>query len=46
MTAFDVRRNRREWKETIRPEMAEYLAFLDESDMLPMKQTSELFSVK
>ena len=28
---FDVREKRREWKETIKPEMAEHLVFLDES---------------
>ena len=31
VTVFDVRENRREWKETIKPEMAEHLVFLDES---------------
>ena len=31
MTVFDVREKRREWKETIKPEMAEHLVFLDES---------------
>ena len=28
---FDVREKRGEWKETIKPEMAEHLVFLDES---------------
>ena len=31
VTVFDVRENRREWKETIKPEMVEHLVFLDES---------------
>ena len=31
VTVFDVREKRREWKEAIRPEMAEHLVFLDES---------------
>jgi hypothetical protein len=31
VTVFDVREKRREWKETIKPEMAEHLVFLDES---------------
>ena len=31
MTVFDVREKRRKWKETIKPEMAEHLVFLDES---------------
>ena len=28
---FDVQEKRREWSETIKPEMAEHLVFLDES---------------
>ena len=28
---FDVQEKRREWKETIKPEMLEHLVFLDES---------------
>lgn len=28
---FDVQEKRREWKETVKPEMAEHLVFLDES---------------
>ena len=31
MTVFDVQEKRREWKETITPEMVEHLVFLDES---------------
>ena len=31
MTGFDVQEKRREWKETITPEMVEHLVFLDES---------------
>lgn len=31
MTGFDVREKRREWKETVTPDMAEHLVFLDES---------------
>ena len=31
MTVFNVREKRRKWKETIKPEMAEHLVFLDES---------------
>ena len=31
VTVFDVQEKRREWKETIKPEMLEHLVFLDES---------------
>ena len=31
VTGFDVQEKRREWKETITPEMVEHLVFLDES---------------
>ncbi len=31
MTGFDVQQKRREWKETVTPDMAEHLVFLDES---------------
>ncbi|WP_297871957.1 transposase [uncultured Oscillibacter sp.] len=31
VTAFDVQEKRKEWKETITPEMVEHLVFLDES---------------
>ena len=31
VTVFDVQEKRREWKETITPEMVEHLVFLDES---------------
>lgn len=31
MTVFDVQEKRKEWKETITPEMVEHLVFLDES---------------
>ena len=31
VTGFDVREKRREWKETVTPDMAEHLVFLDES---------------
>ena len=31
MSVLDVQEKRREWKEIIKPEMAEHLVFLDES---------------
>ncbi len=31
MTVFDVQEKRRDWKETIRPDMTDRLVFLDES---------------